>query len=320
MAIQMDCYGATDIGKERSSNEDQFLIAELNKSLRVHQTSLDLTRQTRLYGGSQGHLLAVADGMGGSAAGERASTLAIDSMLSYVLDTLQWFFHLDQGGDEEFQDDLKAALHHCQKRMAIEMVAMPRRDGMGTTLTMAYIIWPRMYVVHVGDSRCYLFRGGELKQITRDHTVAEMYVERGAMSPEDAESSKWSHVLWNVLGGDTDELSPEVYQAQLRPGDTVLLCTDGLSGSVSYEHMAERLRGEETSERVCRQLVSDANSNGGNDNITVVVARFLQEEEQIRKQQEAVVDQEDQGSQEDPRRAETQPETASTDPIAVADA
>ena len=131
IAIQMDCYGRTDIGKKRSSNEDQFLIADLNKSLRVHQTSLGLDHQTRLFGGSQGHLLVVADGMGGCAAGERASTLAIDSVVSYVLDTLHWFYRLNENSEDDFRDDLKAALHHCQARLAIEMAAIPKREGMG---------------------------------------------------------------------------------------------------------------------------------------------------------------------------------------------
>jgi len=286
MAIQMDCYGMTDIGKRRSTNEDQFLIADLSKSLRVHQTSLGLDHQTRLYGGTQGHLLVVADGMGGCAAGERASTLAIDSMVSYVLDTLQWFFRLNEDNEDDFEDHLKAALHHCQDDLAIEMAAIPKREGMGTTLTMAYIMWPRMYVVHVGDSRCYLYRDGKISQMTRDHTVAEMYVEQGAMSPADAEGSKWSHVLWNFLGGDTDELSPEVYRSQLRQGDAVLLSTDGLSKYVSDQRMAERLRSGSNSQAICRQLVSDANDKGGSDNITIVLARFLQHNQPLEEQAE----------------------------------
>ena len=313
MSIQMDCYGMTDIGKKRSSNEDQFLIADLNKSLRVHQTSLGLDHQTRLFGGSQGHLLVVADGMGGCAAGERASTLAIDSVVSYVLDTLHWFFRLNENSEDDFRDDLKAALHHCQERLAIEIAAIPKREGMGTTLTMAYIMWPKMYVVHVGDSRCYLFRDGKIRQITRDHTVAEMYVEQGEMSQEDADSSRWSHVLWNVLGGDTDELAPEVYGARLCRGDTVLLCTDGLSNCISNEQMVERLRSGRTSESVCQQLVSDANDEGGNDNITIVMARFPQNDRPL-EQREAIVD------REKSNRTEDQAETVSCIPLPGTDA
>jgi protein phosphatase len=133
MAIKMDCHGMTDIGKRRSCNEDQFLIADLSKSVRVHQTSLGLDDQTRLYGGSQGHLLMVADGMGGEAAGDRASALAIDSMISYLLDTLPWFFRLDQDNEEEFEDELKAALLHCQERLSAEMAAFP--DGVRISRT-----------------------------------------------------------------------------------------------------------------------------------------------------------------------------------------
>jgi protein phosphatase len=102
-------------------------------------------------------------------------------MVSYVLDTLPWFFRVDQDNEEEFQDELKAALLHCQERLSAEVAAFPERKGMGTTLTMAYLIWPRIYVVHVGDHRCYLFRDGKLKQITRGHTVAEIYVEQGQL-------------------------------------------------------------------------------------------------------------------------------------------
>jgi protein phosphatase len=142
----------------------------------------------------------------------------------------------------------------------------------------------------------------EIRQITRDHTVAEMYVEQGAMSQEDADSSKWRHVLWNVLGGDTDELAPEVYGAQLCRGDTVLLCTDGLSNYISSEQMVERLRSGRTSESTCQQLVSDANDEGGRDNITVVMARFLQNDRPL-EQREASVDREQSNRTED--QAET---------------
>jgi protein phosphatase len=313
MAVQMDCHGMTDIGRKRSTNEDQFLIADLSKSLRVHQTSLGLDHQTRLFSASQGHLLVVADGMGGCAAGERASTLAIDSMVSYVLDTLQWFFRLSQDNEEDFQEDLKAVLVHCQERMANEMAAIPKREGMGSTLTMAYIIWPRMYVVHVGDSRCYLARSGEISQITRDHTVAEMYVEQGAMSAEDAKSSKWSHVLWNFLGGDTEELSPEVHRATLRQGDAVLLCTDGLTKYLPNEQLVEQIRRGETSADICQQLVSDANSKGGSDNITVILARFQGNHDEL-EYKEARADREDSSHR------ETSPDTAATVPLAGADA
>jgi protein phosphatase len=146
---------------------------------------------------------------------------------------------------------------------------------MGTTLTMAYILWPRLYVVHAGDSRCYLARGGRLHQITRDHTVAQQMVEQGILSPSEAEDSRWSHVLWNCIGGGTHDLSPEVYKATLQPGDAVLLCTDGLSKIVTEERIVDVVQKVGNVEAACRQLVSEANLGGGPDNITVVLARLL---------------------------------------------
>jgi serine/threonine protein phosphatase PrpC len=272
MLGKMDCHGLTDIGKVRKANEDQYLISDLNKSMQVHQTSLDLHAQTRLFGSSQGKLLLVADGMGGHAAGKRASTLAIDGIVGYVLNTMPWFFRLQGGRDEDFQDELKAALEHCQAMMRAEGERIPDRQGMGTTLTMAYLTWPRLYVVHVGDSRCYLLRGSRLKQITRDHTVAQQLVESGVL--DDAEDSRWSHVLWNVVGGGSDELSPEVYKAELRLGDKLLLCTDGLSKHVPDTAITNLLGADAPAEEICHRLVRAANDAGGSDNITVVVAHF----------------------------------------------
>src|SRR5688500_14819628 len=104
---KMHCYGATDVGRRREANEDQFLIADLKKSMDVHQTSLALDHHTRLYGGSKGKLLLVADGMGGHAAGERASTIAVDGVATYVLNTLHWMFRLGDGSEDDFVEDLK---------------------------------------------------------------------------------------------------------------------------------------------------------------------------------------------------------------------
>ncbi|HYT94085.1 MAG TPA: protein phosphatase 2C domain-containing protein [Gemmataceae bacterium] len=272
MQGKIDCAGLTDPGRVRPENEDQFLIASLSKSMQVHQTSLGLDEQTRLFGASQGRLLLVADGVGGHAAGRRASALAVDSLTAYILNTMQWFFRLRQDSEDQFLDDLKAALGYCQERVNAEGERFTERRGMGTTLTMAYLCWPRMYVVHAGDSRCYLLRGGRLKQITHDHTIAQQLVEVGAI--KDPDGSPWSHVLWNVVGGGSGELTPEVDRADLTLGDSVLLCSDGLSKHVGDADIARLLGASHPSTETCRHLVDAANSAGGTDNITVVVAHF----------------------------------------------
>src|SRR5207248_2365824 len=132
----------------------------------IHQTSLSLEDHTRLFGGSQGKLLLVADGMGGEVGGRRASTLAVETLTHYVLNTMPWFFRLHEGSDADLHEELRSALEQCQNRIEDAASVDPQRAHMGTTLTLAYLMWPRLYVVHAGDSRCYLFRGNRLHQVT----------------------------------------------------------------------------------------------------------------------------------------------------------
>ncbi len=292
MQGKMECHGLSDQGKVRKANEDQFLIADLNKSMRVHQTSLGIDDQTRLFGGSQGTILVVADGVGGHAGGERASTVAVDAVTTFMLNNMRWFFRLHEDPQDDFLDDLKAALEQCQARVSAEADVMSQRQRMGTTLTMAYVVWPRLFVVHVGDSRCYLLRRSELKQITTDHTVAQQYVDSGVLDAEEAETSRWSNVLWNVVGGSSDELAPQVYKSELQLGDALLLCTDGLNKHVSDEQIAEALADDVAAEQTCVRLVDAANEAGGSDNVTVVVARFHDRtEQQQAAEAEAAVEQ-----------------------------
>lgn len=274
MTRQLDFHGVTDRGLKRETNQDQFLIADLIKTMRIADTSLHVDTHARLSGHSQGKLLLVADGMGGHLAGERASTLAIETLSAYLLDTMHWFFRLESEREQDFELDLKSALETCHNKVRAEATEVPDEFGMGTTLTMAYLIWPRMYVVHVGDSRCYLLRNSKLQQITTDHTMAEQFVEAGILKPEEADKSRWSHVLWNVVGGNEEKLQPVVYKSELEIGDTVLLCTDGLTRHLSNGTLIELLASTATAENTCTGLVDAANAAGGTDNITAIVARF----------------------------------------------
>ena len=121
--------------------------------------------------------------------------------------------------------------------------ADPEHRRMGTTLTLAYVQWPRLYVVHAGDSRCYLLRGARLHRITRDHTIAQQMVDRGTLTADQAAESRWNHVIWNCVGGGKHELNPDVHKAALEPGDVLLLCTDGLTKAVPDGRVAEVLAG-----------------------------------------------------------------------------
>ncbi len=274
MRGKMDCYGLSDVGKVRQANQDQFLIADLSKSMQVCQSSLSIEDRERLFGDSQGKLLMVADGIGGEAAGDRASTLAIDSMASYLLNDMRWPVQLDERSEDDFLDDLKRGLGHCQEKIGEEAEIMPARKGMGTASTMVFVVWPRAYAIHAGNSRCYLLRNSKLKQITTDHTLAQQFVDQGILQAEDAETSEWANVLWNVVGCGSDELSPAVYKAELQLNDTLLLCTNGLTGHLSDDDIAQSLNANVDAKETCHRLVNAANEAGGTDNTTVVVARF----------------------------------------------
>lgn len=290
-------YGLSHKGQVRKTNEDQFLIAELSKSLLVDQTSLPYASRKLLFGGSHGQLLLVADGLGGHKAGERASTIAVDTVVNHVLNFMPWFFKLDQAHEDDLLEDLKHAVEKCGSRIQMEADAVPERKSMGTTLTMAYILWPRMYIVHIGDSRCYLFRESKLRQITKDHTIAQQLVEEGALEPDAAEDSQWSTVLWNVLGGGGSvEMNPEIHKSTLRPGDVVMLCSDGLTAHVDDSEITGVLGKNTHVEEVCHELVGMANEAGGTDNITVVVARYRQRAEDSTMAKQAEAERESQAS------------------------
>jgi len=275
MLAQMDCFGISDVGRRRPTNQDHFLIADLNKSLRVHGTSLRLDQDTRIYGGSQGKLLLVADGMGGEAEGERASTIAVDQVTTYVLNSLSWCFRLEENSQHDFEDHLREALVSCQASIQAAARENPEMQSMGTTMTMVYIVWPRAFVVHVGDSRCYLLRNRKLEQITTDHTMGAVLAEVGQISRDESRRTSMGHALWNVLGGRSDELSVDVRRLTLLRDDVLLLCTDGLYDMIADEDLAAFLSSDIGAETACRKLVEAANQNGGKDNITLIVSRFL---------------------------------------------
>ena len=272
-------YGMTDQGRKRKLNQDQFLVARLQKSMLVDHASLSEAERKRFSSDADGRLLLVADGMGGHAGGELASELVVDGAAEYVLNTIPWFYRLNQNCDEDFEEELKRALEFCQRRLSEAARIDPTHRNMGTTLTMAYLIGLRLYVVHVGDSRCYLFRDGNLHQVTRDHTMAQALLDEGQLAPELMEKSPLSHVLWNAVGGsDHSSLKPDVYKSMLRDGDRILLCTDGLTRHVADEALTAILASDQPIEQKCSELVDAANNDGGSDNITVVLAEINQGE------------------------------------------
>jgi serine/threonine protein phosphatase PrpC len=277
MLAKIISAGRTDIGRKRADNQDHFLIADLNKSMLVQSTSLNLEAHARLFGMSHGKLFMVADGMGGHQGGNRASRMAIDLLINQLLNSMHWFSSNDEDEFERekvFVEDLKLLMQRAHEAIERESRTALDKKGMGTTLTVAYVIWPWMYVLHAGDSRCYLLRDGEISQLTKDHTVSNQLVEKGGMTVDEANSSPWSNVLYNALGAGADVVVPDIQKVGLKQGDTVMLCSDGLYRHVRDSEIRDILATELEPQETCRSLIELANFRGGLDNITTVVARL----------------------------------------------
>jgi protein phosphatase len=268
-AVQVDAFGLTDRGRVRKNNEDHFAIATLRKAVELLHCSISDRPDFERYAGPEAHVFAVADGVGGQPGGEFASETAITTLVEYLGGAAGCYHNLDVTREHEFLEQLERSVQTAHERLA-------KKDGSSggpaTTLTMATLVWPRAYIVHVGDSRAFYLRRGRLRQLTRDQSLGEFMVETGAWTEEQASRTRTSGLLMSVLGGS--EMTPALGLVDLAPGDVLLLCTDGLTRHVPDDQIAELLGRAESAEAACRDLVAAALADGGTDNITVVVARM----------------------------------------------
>ena len=272
VALAVTAFGMTDPGKVRKSNEDQFLIAELSKRMQVWQTSLPEPKLQ--VGEDRAHLFLVADGMGGHSAGERASAIAVAAIEQFTLNTFRWFFASDSPGAQKVLAQFQSALSLADAQIVEEAAENPDLHGMGTTLTMAFQLGAQLCIVHVGDSRAYMYREGQLHQLTQDHTLVAEMVRSGAIQQEQVANHHLRHVITNVVGGPNPGVKVEARAFQVQAGDRLLLCSDGLTEMVTNETIIAALDQDTAPEPAARALVAQANDNGGADNITVVIVRF----------------------------------------------
>ena len=268
----MTSFGITDPGRVRTSNEDQFLVAELTKTMRIFQTSLPEPK--RQFGDERGHLFLVADGMGGHHAGERASALAVMAIEQFALNTFKWFFD-SQGPDaQRVLTQFQEALKQADTQIVEEAAEDPKLRGMGTTVTLAYQLDSQLCVVHVGDSRAYVFRDDVLYQLTKDHTVVGDMLRAGAITAEDAAGHRLRHIVTNVVGGAEAGIFVEAHAVTLQAGDYLLMCSDGLTEMLTNDAITAVIRAEHEPETACQRLLKEANEAGGRDNVTIVIVRF----------------------------------------------
>ncbi len=269
--VNIDVFGLTDTGKVRKVNEDQFLIASMHKVMEIEQTSLPSHAREHLDSGAMARLLLVADGVGGSAAGDEASGLAVETVASYVTNSMRCFYQLDKQLEDDLMSELESSVKKSHAMVQSAAEKMPDREGMATTLTVVHVLWPTVYIVQVGDSRCYRLRGGALTQLTRDQTMAQSLVDQGVLAPEHADESRWSHLLSSAVG---KEIAPATSKEHLEVGDALVLCTDGLTKHVSKEDIARHVTAAASAQDACERLVAAALDDGGSDNVTVVVSLF----------------------------------------------
>jgi protein phosphatase len=210
--------------------------------------------------------------VGGNKAGERASALALSAIEGFVLDTLNWCAHLRGDAGDQVLAEFQKALKRADQRVYGESQRRPECRGMGTTLTLAFVLENELFVAHVGDSRCYLLRSGLLYRLTSDHTLVAEMVRQGLLDPEEAARHNFRHVITNVVGGSDPGVQVEMHKLPLEAGDRLLLCSDGLTEMVCEDEVLALLGGAADPAAACDRLVGRANANGGRDNVTAVVA------------------------------------------------
>lgn len=269
---ELDLFGITHRGKVRADNQDHFLIATVHPQLVIHGTSLEKTEGLPLRGTRLATVMLLADGVGGAAAGSEAARLAAESVTRYVSSTLRSYHAAGSSGDNEFLEALKSAALEAHAAVRTEAALRTDQRQMATTLTVGFAVWPWLYVVQVGDSRCYFFSGGKLRQITQDQTVAQALVNQGIMPKDRLDRSPLKHVLSSAIGAE--EAMPEVTRVDVSErGALILICSDGLTKHVADDEIAEYARMMKSSEQVAKDLLELALSRGGSDNVTIIAAR-----------------------------------------------
>ena len=264
-SVRVSVFGKTDLGRTRDHNEDTFLVADLttgNASLQPEVRNHQI--------GPRGSLFMVADGMGGAAAGELASAMAADVIHRHM--ATAWA-HDGNPAASRFAFRMREAVELANAEIYGYAREHPEVRGMGTTVTAAGIFGNDLYLAQIGDSRAYLVRGAEAIQLTKDQSLMQRLVDAGELTEIEAEQSERRNIILQALGPDP-RVKVDLTHQPVRRGDTLILCSDGLSGLVRREEFAALAQQHRDPQALCAALIDLANERGGPDNITVITARF----------------------------------------------
>jgi serine/threonine protein phosphatase PrpC len=265
---------ASHQGHIRDNNEDSYFLMRFGRSLEKLATSLEDYFVEENYS-ITGYGLLVADGMGGMAAGDVASRMAICKLIELLVDTSDWTLALKRNKDvKTVFERMTRRFYDIDRTLKEEAKKDNTLYGMGTTLTVAGTLGNDLVLGHVGDSRAYLLRGETFRQLTRDHTLAQVLIDAGVANSDDPAPRSMRHVLTAAIGSLDERIEPQVQRFRLQSGDQLLLCTDGLTEMVDDELIASVLRESSSAQNACDSLVDLALGAGGTDNVTVVVGRF----------------------------------------------
>ena len=272
-AVRIDVAGLSDKGKVRDENQDHFLVVRAGRYAETIATSLppgEIPERSE----DRGLLMMVADGMGGQAAGELASRTVLVTLTHLILNHPEWALKVDEKSAAGIQERAVARYQALDAALAERMQADPSLKGMGTTLTVAYSLGLDLFIAHAGDSRAYLLHQGSIRQLTRDDTYVQRMVDAGMLSREAAAGHQLRNALTNVLGGGKRSVEVEVEWLRVAAGDQLLLCSDGLTGTMKDEEIAGILGRSASARESCRRLVDLALERGAPDNVTAIVAHY----------------------------------------------
>jgi serine/threonine protein phosphatase PrpC len=260
--ISIEVFGKTDVGLIREHNEDNFLVADVTTALRTNEIKEPL----KFPLGDRGVLFLVCDGMGGAAAGEVASRMAVESIVDAMAAT-------EPQERDAFARSVRRAIEIANERIYVQSRDNQSERGMGTTCTAAALVDQTLIVGQIGDSRCYVLRNGRLAQVTKDQSLAWQLIEAGAMTAEEAKAFEHANIILQALGVQ-ERVEVVLSQVDLRQGDVIIICSDGLHGPVGDDEMLELLLRETDLQKAADGLIQKALDRDGPDNITVVLARF----------------------------------------------
>jgi protein phosphatase len=268
----VELYAKSDVGRVRRGNEDNFLVLDLTteQTWSGSDGATPPEKLTRFTLGDKGLVLVVSDGMGGALAGDVASRMAVDSVREMLLGT--------EGEECDPEQDLveclKNATHYANLAIHQKSQEDSRCAGMGATFTGAAIRGDNLDLVQVGDSRGYVIRKDHIRLATKDQSLVQQLVDVGQISESEAETHMFRNVILQALGAQS-EVAPVTGRIHLRQGDVLLLCSDGLSGKLRAEDIQQIVvTSQDNLAKACEALIDEANNRGGEDNITVVLARF----------------------------------------------